>query len=94
MALLPPSFEVRAELLFRKPKTFQLSLHETAGLKEALALVLFTLLGEGHIEANGAAVARHLNGGHRFEVRGQLGPELTDTNTDGHGSNPADVYTP
>lgn len=94
MASLPPSFEVRAELLFREPKTFQFSLHDTAGFQETLALVLLTLLGEGHIETNGAAVARHLNGRHRFEVGGQLGPELTNTNTDGHDSNPADVYTP
>ena len=94
MASLPPSFEVRAEFLFREPKALEFGLHETAGLQEALALVLFSVLGEGHIKANGAAVARHLNGRHRLEVRGQLGPEFTNANTDGHGSNPADVYTP
>lgn len=94
MASLPPSFEVRAEFLFREPKALEFGLHETAGLQETLALVLFSFLGEGHIKANGAAVARHLNGRHRLEVRGQLGPELTNANTDGHGSNPADVYTP
>jgi hypothetical protein len=74
MASLPPSFEVRAEFLFREPKALEFGLHETAGLQEALALVLFSVLGEGHIKANGAAVARHLNGRHRLEVRGQLGP--------------------
>ena len=93
MASLPPSFEVRAEFLFRETKTLELSLHETTCLQKALVLVLFCVLGEGHIKADGAAVARHLNGGHRFEVRGQLGPEFTNANTDGHGSNPADVYT-
>jgi hypothetical protein len=94
MASLSPSFEVRTEFLFREPKTLEFGLHETAGLQEALALVLFSFLGEGHIKANGAAVARHLNGRHRLEVRGQLGPEFTNANTDGHGSNPVDVYTP
>jgi hypothetical protein len=74
MASLPPSFEVRAEFLFREPKALEFGLHETAGLQEALALVLFSVLGEGHIKTNGAAVARHLNGRHRLEVRGQLGP--------------------
>ena len=93
MVSLPPSFEVRAEFLFREPKTLEFGLHQTAGLQEALALVLFSVLGEGHIKANGAAVARHRNGRHRLEVRGQLGPEFTDADTDGHGSNPLDVYT-
>jgi hypothetical protein len=93
MASLPPSFEVRAEFLFCEPKTLEFGLHQTAGLQEALALVLFSVLGEGHIKANGAAVARHLNGRHRLKVRGQLGPEFTDADTDGHGSNPLDVYT-
>jgi hypothetical protein len=93
MPSLPPSVEVRTEFLFCEPKTLELSLHKPAGLQKALALVLSTLLGEGHVKANGAAVACHLNGGHRFEVRGQLGPEFTDADTDGHDSNPANVYT-
>lgn len=93
MASLPPSFEVRAEFLFREPKALEFGLHETAGLQEALALILFSVLGEGHIKTNRAAVARHLNGRHRLEVRGQLGSEFTNTNTNGHGSNPVDVYT-
>jgi hypothetical protein len=94
MASLPPSFEVRAEFLFSEPKTREFGLHETAGLQETLTLVLFSFLGEGYIKANGSAVARHLNGRHRLEVRGELGPEFTNANTDGHGSNPVDVYTP
>ena len=93
MASLPPSFEVRAEFLFSEPKTLEFGLHETAGLQETLTFVLFSFLGEGHIKANGSAVARHLNGRHRLEVRGELGPQFTNANTDGQGSNPADVYT-
>ena len=64
MLSLSPSLEVRAEFLFCEPKTLELSLHKPAGLQETLSLVLFTLLGEGHVKANGAAVARHLDGCH------------------------------
>ena len=64
MLSLPPSFEVRAEFLFCEPMTLKFCLDETAGLQQALALVLFTLLGKRNIKANGAAVARHLDGCH------------------------------
>ena len=64
MLSLPPSLEVRAEFLFCEPMTLKFCLDETAGLQKALALVLSTLLGEGHVKANGAAVARHLDGCH------------------------------
>ena len=95
MLLVPltPSLEVSTQLLLCYAKPLQLSLHQAACFEQSFPLIQFSRLGQGYVEANSAAVARHLNRRHRLKVRSQLGPQLTNADTDGHCLDHTSVYT-
>lgn len=93
MAPLTPSLEVSTELVFCEAEALQFRLHQTASLQKSFPVVQATLLRQGHVETDCAAVPRHLNRRYRFKVRGQLGPELTNPDTGGQYLDPTNVYT-
>ena len=93
MAAFPPGPEVGTELVFAKTETLQFSLHQPASLQHLVPITQVALLWQGHIEANGAAMAGHLNRRGRFQMGGQPGPEFTDANTGRHAFRPPNVYT-
>ena len=93
MAPLTPSLEVSTELVFCETEALQFGLHQTASLQKSFPVVQATLLRQGHVETDYAAVPRHLNRRYRLKVRGELGPELTNPDTGGHYLDPTNVYT-
>ena len=68
------------ELVFAQTETLQFSLHEPASLQNLLPITQVALLGQGHVEANGAAMADHLIRRGRFPMGGPPGPAFTDPN--------------
>ena len=60
MAAFPPGPEVGTELVFAKTETLQFSLHQPASLQHFVPITQVGLLGQGHVEANGAAMAGDL----------------------------------
>ena len=55
MAAFPPGPEVGTELVFAQTETLQFSLHQPASLQHLVPITQVALLGQGHVEANGAA---------------------------------------
>ena len=83
-----------SQLLLCEAKALQLGLHQPAGCQQSFPIIQLSLLGQGYVEANRVAVASHLNRRQRLKVKSQLGPELTNADTGGHGLDHTNVYTP
>jgi len=62
MSLMAPGLEVSLEGVVIQAYPLEFRLHTASGLKESFPLTETSVLGQGHVEADGAAMACDLDG--------------------------------